>query len=104
MRRANIVIDQLNSYSCGVNALFALAQGKVVIGGAEEVSLQEMNMCDSPVINAKPTAASIVQIIENLIERRKDIPSIGFNSRKFVEKHHCHLSIANQYIKTWTQA
>ena len=35
MKKANIVIDQTSCYSTGVNALIAMAQGKVVLGGAE---------------------------------------------------------------------
>ena len=101
MNRANIVVDQLNGYSCGMNALYAMAQGKVVIGGAERDSLRSMNMLDSPVFNAEPTPKSVISVIENLIEMRKDIPSIGHRSRGFVEQHHDYLMIANRYIKTW---
>lgn len=101
MRRTNVVIDQTNSYSCGVNAIYALAMGKVVLGGAEPESLKALKVDKSPVINIKPDFNEIVKAIENLLEKRKQILSIGYESRLFAEKNHCHLKVAEKYIKEW---
>ena len=34
MKKTNVIIDQTNSYSLGVNGIYALAMGKVVLGGS----------------------------------------------------------------------
>jgi len=102
MERTNVVIDQTNTYSLGVNGVLALAMGKVVLGGAEQESLTSLGVEASPVINIEPNAASIVAVVEGLLERRKDIASIGYQSRKFAEDVHSHVKVASMYVKTWS--
>lgn len=101
MKRANIIIDQANSYSCGVNAIYALAMGKIVMGGAEPESLLSLGVSNSPVINIKPSAASIIQKIQNILDIRQSIPEIGYRSRQFVEENHCYLKVAQKYLDAW---
>lgn len=102
MKETNVVIDQLSSYSLGVNGIYALALGKVVLGGAEPESLRSLNITQSPVINLTPNAHSIIHAIEQLLENRKIIESISLQSRVFAEQVHSHKKIAKQYIETWT--
>ncbi len=104
LQKSNVVIDQVNSYSVGMNGLYALAMGKVVIGGAEPEGLKSIGVSQSPVINVKPSKESIVSAIEKLLDKRSSILDQGLQSRKFVEDHHCHLKIAKKYIDTWSGA
>lgn len=104
MKKANVIIDQVNSYSMGLNALFALAQGKVVLGGAEPESIKSLNYDSCPAINVNPSVNSIVKEIENLLERKKEITELGFKGRNFVEKHHNYIDIAKKYIDTWNNS
>lgn len=101
MSRTNVVIDQMNSYSLGVNGVYALAMGKVVMGGAEPESLKSLGVTTSPVINLKPNARSIIYEVEKLLDNRNGIRDLGFNSRQFAEKVHGHVKVAQQYIDTW---
>jgi len=101
MRKTNIIIDQTNSYSLGVNGIYALAMGKVVLGGAEHESLDSLGVSSSPVINITPSADSIVKAIESLLAKKDEIPKIGYESRKFVEQVHDYIAIAKQYLKIW---
>lgn len=101
MKKANVIIDQVSSYSMGLNALFALSQGKVVLGGAEPESFESLNYDSCPTINVKPSTQSIVENIERLLENRKNISNLGFEGRQFVEKHHNYIDVAQQYIDTW---
>lgn len=104
INRANIIIDQSNSYSLGVNGVYSLAMGKVVIGGAEPESLISHNIISSPVINIKPNAKSIVQAVEYLLQNRSKIPSMGLESRKYAEDVHDYVKIAKKYIEVWESA
>ena len=101
MKKANVVIDQVNSYSVGLNGLYAMAMGKVLLGGAEPESLTSLGVNSTPVINIKPHVKNIITNIEKLVNEKEKISEIGFKSRKFVEKHHDPKKIASQFIKAW---
>tara|TARA_A100001015_G_scaffold300918_1_gene387028 strand:+ start:1023 stop:2084 length:1062 start_codon:yes stop_codon:yes gene_type:complete len=100
--RSNIIIDQVFSYSAGMNALFAMSKGKVVLGGSEPESHKALSTRKSPVLNIKPNVESIVKSVEYFIKNPKEIERIGFASRKFVEKYHDHKKIAQMYINAWS--
>lgn len=102
MSRASIVIDQTNSYSLGMNGIYALAMGKVVLGGAEPESLNSLGISYSPVFNITPAASSIIKTIEHLLERRSEIPEIGYQGRVLTETTHCHIKVAEKYLKIWS--
>lgn len=102
MKKTNIVIDQMNSYSLGVNGIYAMAMGKVVIGGAESESLlANYNVESSPIINVKPSSENLIEVIENLIENRDSIKEIGRESREFVQEHHDYIKVAKKYLEIW---
>lgn len=101
MNRSNIVIDQTNSYSMGMNGVYAMAMGKIVMGGAEPESLVSLGVEESPAINILPNYNSIVQKIECLLDSRNNIQDIGFESRLFVENVHDNVKIAAKYISAW---
>jgi hypothetical protein len=102
MQRTNVVIDQVSSYSCGMNALYALAMGKVVLGGAEPEGLAEFGIEQTPVINITPSTESIILAIENLLASREEISALGAAGRCFVEQYHSHIKIAEWYVKEWS--
>lgn len=103
MKRTNVVIDQLYSHSCGVNAIYALAMGKVVMGGGEPESLSSLNIESSPVINLNPNANSIIEEVEKLLNKKGEFVSMGYASRQFAERVHGHLNIAEKYINSWDE-
>lgn len=101
MKKTNVVIDQTYGYSQGMNGLYALALGKIVLGGAEPESLKCMGIERSPVINIKPNSQSIINKIEDIILNKEQIKEMGLNSRKFVEQVHGHEKVAKKFIETW---
>lgn len=102
MRRTNVVIDQTNTYSIGVNGVYALAMGKVVMGGAEPESLNSLGVEESPVINLKPSSESIIESVEMILENRSSIKDIGYLGRRFAENSHGHLVVAQKYVDLWS--
>ncbi len=98
----DIIVDQVNSYSSGMNGLIGMALGKVVVGGAEPESLEEFGLSHSPVINITPNVEDIVNKLSTLIDQRKTLSEIGYESRKFAEANHDHIEIAKKYIKEWS--
>lgn len=104
MRRTHIIIDQTNSYSLGMNGIFGLAQGKIVIGGAEKESLNSLGVTESPVINITPDFISIVEAVENIINQRNRIRDMSYESRLFAETVHGYKNIAKMYVDLWSKS
>ena len=100
--RTNIIVDQASSYAYGMNALYSMAQGKVVMSGAESKALSALGLSSAPVINIKPCADNIVMEIEKFLEDLSLVEKIGKESRDFVINHHDPLKIAEMYVKTWS--
>lgn len=103
LSNSNVVIDQALSHSLGMNGLYAMAMGKVVLGGAEPESLCELGILNSPVLNIQPSSSSIISAIEYLITNKNSIAEIGHNSRLYVEKYHNHILIAKKFIEVWSK-
>lgn len=101
MEKTNVVIDQAYSYSYGMNAVYAMAQGKVVFSGAEQESLNELKVQFNPIVNIRPDAKDIKQKIELFISNGKLVREVGYQSRKYVEQVHDYKRIAKLFYTTW---
>jgi len=100
--KAHILLDQVYAFDQGFNALEAMAKGKVVFTGAEKEWLDYYNLEEDTIaINALPDAENIAQKLEWLITNPEKITDISVNARQFVEKHHCHIDCAKNYISLW---
>jgi len=101
IRNVNVIVDQTFAYTPGMNALYSLAMGKIVLGGCEPEYLNEYKIDSSPIINITPNVNDIVSKIESLIENRHNLLEMGYHSRIYAENVHSHIKIANKYIKVW---
>lgn len=101
LEESNIVVDQALSYEYGMNAVYSMAMGKVVLSGNEPECQQEFGRTDIPVINILPSADDIYNKLEKLVLDKKSIVEIGEKSRIFVEDFHNHVKVAKQYVDTW---
>lgn len=101
LQDTDIVIDQALSYGYGMNAIYSMALGKVVMSGNELETQVEFSRLDIPVINITPSVEDIYQKLERLILDTERINEIGRKSRLFVEDFHSHVKVAQRYIDTW---
>ena len=101
MRKANVIVDQCKSYSIGINALYAMAQGKIVLSGAEDLSIRGVDKLDYPVWNIEPNSDQIYKVLETIVKDKEKIPQWGKRTRKFVEKYYDCEKVAKEYIMTW---
>ena len=99
--RANVLIDQCKEHCYGMNALYAMAKGRVVLGGASRNSMKEFELDSCPVIHIKPDVDQIVDQIDRIIKNEDKIERMGYESRKFVEEFHDCKKIAKMYLDTW---
>jgi hypothetical protein len=103
LTQVNVALDQTSSYSYGVNAVYSLAMGHVVMSGSEPESMAGFGVTKSPVINIKPSASQIVSQLELVLEHRNKINELGYASRKYAEELHDHIKVAKKYIYAWTK-
>lgn len=101
MSKANVVVDQCLSYGYGINACLAMAQGKVVMSGCRKETLNSFGIEQTPMILATPSVEQLFAQMSFLIENRTKINEIGYESRKYVEKVHDHVRIAQKYVEAW---
>ena len=101
MRRANVILDQCKSYSPGINALLAMAQGKVVLSGAENLSIDEVEPRDYPIRNINPDVEQIYSVLESILLNKNQIPRWGKESREFVERYYNYITNAKMYKSVW---
>lgn len=102
LRNSNVVLDDANAYSLGMNSLFSMAQGRIVMGGAEEVANKELNYSFCPAFNLKADTEYIAEQIVGIIKNKEKIEELGFKSRKLVEDYHNYIRVAETYIQTWS--
>jgi len=98
---AHIVLDQVNAYDQGYNALEAMAKGKVVFTGAETEFMAHYGLSERVAINALPNVDAIVGELSYLIANPEQLEIIGKRARAFVEKEHDYLKIAKAYLDIW---
>lgn len=104
MSQSDILLDQIYSYTPGMNALTAMAQGLVVVSGGEPEMYDLLGeKHNQPIINILPDKEDIYNKLENLIINKEQIPTLSENSRLFIEQHHNYLKIAQQYIDFWSK-
>jgi hypothetical protein len=98
---AHIVLDQVNAYDQGYNALEAMAKGKVVFTGAETEFMKHYGLTERVAINALPNADAIAAELSALVDYPEEITAIGKRARQFVENEHDYLKVAEKYLEIW---
>jgi glycosyltransferase involved in cell wall biosynthesis len=98
IRRANIIVDQCYTFGYGMNAIYSMAMGKVVLSCNEPECQREFKRSDIPILNIEPDVNQIVNTIENLILNPFLIQDLSLKSRRFVEEFHESKIVAKQYI------
>jgi len=98
--KADIVIDQCNALGYGMNALYSLAKGKVVLSGNEPGHLEgfpiPFEAC--PVININPDENMIYNALYDLVINREKLITLSKMGIDFVKKYHESSVIAQEYL------
>ena len=96
--RTNILVDQCCGDYVGMNGLYGLAMGKVVVACNDPLNQKEINGSDCPIVDIGPDADQIFHALEGLILNRKRISEISRLSRKYVERVHDAEVVARKYV------
>lgn len=102
LRSADIVLDQLYSYTPATNALEAMAMGKVVVSGAEPefydfIGEKELH----PVVNAVPDDKILLDTLLSLITDRAGLQERAAMGREFVHRHNSAAVVADRFLSQW---
>lgn len=103
IKKINVMVDQVYSVSIGINGVYSLALGKVVVGGGEPEFLEEFNLKNSPLIRIQANVDDIYCQLEKLVKNKDSIKALSYESRLFAEKTHDYKTIAQNYIDIWTK-
>lgn len=100
LAEADVLVDQLYSYTPSMNSLAAMARGTVVIGGGEEEYYEfigEKTLC--PIINVRPDVPDEENIatIERALFTDGMLERMAQESIQFVHKYHDYRHVAEQY-------
>jgi len=103
LNNAEVILDQLYSYTPAMNALEAMARGTIVVGGAEPESYTLLGEdILRPIINVQPNEQSVYQALKNLVENRDTlVPRLREESRAYIAKHHDYIKVARRYAELY---
>ncbi len=102
MAQSDVLLDQVYSYTPGMNALTAMAQGLVAVSGAEPEMYSLLGETElKPIVNVLPNESDILLQLEKLILNKEKLAELSSKSRLFIEKHHNTKIVAQQYIDFW---
>ncbi len=99
--KADVIVDQLYSYTPAMTALEAMRRGKVVITGGERYELEGL-WYEAPVINLRPFAdEENYQKLQEVLLDRKRIARLSDDSQAYVRKYHNAKEVARKCLEVW---
>jgi len=102
VRNADIIVDQCKSYDYGMNAIFAMENGCIVLSGSEKIAMEYLGFNDCPVINILPDADNIFHELDKLIcLDESQINELKQSSIDFVKKEHSLQKIASHFSQKY---
>lgn len=97
VKHTNILIDQCQSYSYGMNAIIGMAAGKVVLSGNELECQREFKQ-EIPIVNIRPNEDFIFNQLEYLITHPEIVENLSSKSALFARNFHDSKLVANRYL------
>lgn len=102
LSKSHVVLDQLYSYSPGMNALNTMALGRVSGSGAQKeyyeyIGEREMR----PIIELSPIADDLKARIASVALDKSRLAAMALESRKLVEHHNDVRIVADRYEAHW---
>lgn len=104
MNEADVILDQLYSYTPAMNALEAMSRGVVVVGGGEPENYEILGEEElRPIINVEPNYESVYHELETLALHPERIPQLQRQSVEYINRHHKYTKVAHQYAELYQQ-
>lgn len=102
MNGADLILDQLYSYTPSMNPLEAMSRGIICVGGGEPENYAILNETElHPIINVQPTYESCYDQLRHVVENPTIISQLQRDSILYVRRHHDHNKVAEAYEKMY---
>lgn len=102
MLGADLILDQLYSYTPAMNALEAMSHGIVCVGGGEPENYDILSENElRPIINVEPNYNSVYNALEDIILNPSKINTLKQQSIEYIMRHHDYVKVAHQYLKLY---
>lgn len=99
MQGADVILDQLYSYTPAMNALEAMSRGIICVGGGEPENYDILGEDQlRPIVNVQPTYESVYHELEQLALHPERIDRMKRESMEYIARHHHYLKVAERYI------
>lgn len=104
IRKSHIVIDQLYSYSPGMNALQTMALGRITASGGQHEFYEYLGETNHPIFCLSPLEddETIKNRLKDLILDKERMKKISEDGRKFVENHNDVKMVTSLFEKHWS--
>lgn len=103
LKEADVVLDQLYSFSPATNALLAMANGQAVLSGGEPEYYDFIGEKELfPIINGIPDDEQLYETIKDMVLNPQKIVDAGAQGPAFVAKHNAAELVARRHIDFWT--
>lgn len=98
LTNADVLLDQLYSYTPAMNALLAMSKGIVAVTGGEQENYDILGEKElRPIVNVQPTYESVYHELKELVMHKESIPELKRQSVEYVRRHHDYRKVAKQY-------
>ncbi|MCD8282665.1 MAG: glycosyltransferase family 1 protein [Prevotella sp.] len=98
LRNADIILDQLYSYTPAMNALEAMGAGVAVVGGGEPENYEILGETElRPIVNVEPNQSSVYAALARLVTHPVELERRQRESIEYVRRHHDYISVAKRY-------
>lgn len=99
LNNSHVLLDQLYSYTPGMNGLLAMSKGMVLVGGGEEEQYSIIHEeVLRPIVNVLPNEETVIEEIEKrILLHPENMPKMQSDSIAYVRRHHDHVKVAKKY-------
>ncbi len=99
MLDSDVILDQLYAYTPAMNALEAMSQGLIVVGGGEPENYEILGEEElRPIVNVLPDEEDVYCQLCHLVEHPERIPELSAQSLAYIRRHHDYMKVAQRYI------
>lgn len=104
LKSADVVLDQIYSYTPATTALMAMAYGKPVVSGGEPEFYEFIGEHENrPIINAPIDLDRLTTTLEEILKNPEQLRERGRRSRDFVVKHNDSRVVARRFLDFWNE-
>lgn len=99
MESVDIAIDQTKSNSYGMNAIYSMFAGHIVLAPANDNFIDDLKLTNCPILSISNNPESIFNALENLITKNEIIYYLKKETQQYSEKIHSCKQVATQFEK-----